>query len=81
MSVYAIGSDKINGKEQSYINQAVQAIQQAGHETTTLGVHPNTVQSHGLKSESSGQIGVMIVGGRGLGTPMDFHTGVTKFQS
>lgn len=78
MSVYAIGSDKINGKEQSYINQAVQAIQQAGHETTTLGVHPNTVQSHGLTSASSGQIGVMIVGGRGLGTPMDFHTGVTN---
>lgn len=78
MSVYAIGSDRINGKEQSYINQAVQAIQNAGHETTTLGVHQNTVQSHGLSSSSKGQIGVMIVGGRGLGTPMDFHTGVTR---
>lgn len=78
MTVYAVGSDVINGKEQSYINQAMQAIKQAGHESTNIGVHPNTVQSHGLSSSSSGQIGIQIVGGRGLGTPMDFHTGVTR---
>lgn len=78
MTTYMVGSDVINGKEQSYINQAIQAIQQAGHQATNIGVHPNTVQAHGLKSSSSGCIGIQIVGGRGLGTPMDFHTGVTR---
>lgn len=78
MTVYAIGSDHINGKESSYINQATQAIQNAGHEAVSVGVGPNVVQHHGLESSSNDQIGVMIVGGRGLGTPMDFHTGVTQ---
>lgn len=78
LTTYAIGSDRINGKEQNYINQAITIIQNAGHETLNLGVHPNSVQSHGLKNDSNGQIGVMIVGGFGLGTPMDFHTGVSR---
>ena len=77
LTTYAIGSDRINGKEQNYINQAIEAIQNSGHEILNLGVHPNSVQSHGLKNDSNGQIGVMIVGGFGLGTPMDFHTGVS----
>ena len=78
LTTYAIGSDRINGKEQNYINQTIEAIKSAGHETLNLGVHPNSVQSHGLKNDSNGQIGVMIVGGFGLGTPMDFHTGVSR---
>lgn len=78
MSTYAIGSDNINGKEQSYINQAIQAVQDAGHTGSSLGVGPNKVQSYGQSSGSQDQIGVMIVGGRGLGTPIDFHTGVTQ---
>jgi hypothetical protein len=76
MTTYAVGSDVINGSEQSYINQAIQRIQESGNEGESLGVGPGVVQKHGIASESEGQIGVMIVGGRGLGTPMDFHTGI-----
>jgi hypothetical protein len=76
MTTYAVGSDVINGKEEGYINQAIQRIQESGNDGQSLGVGPGLVQKHGLSTESSGQIGVMIVGGRGLGTPMDFHTGI-----
>jgi hypothetical protein len=78
MTTYAIGSDKINGNEEAYINQAIQKARDTGNEAVSVGVNPNVVQQHGLSTDSDGQIGIMIVGGRGLGTPMDFHTGVTN---
>ena len=78
MTTYAVGSDRINGKETTYINQAIERIQNAGNDAHSVGVSPGVVQRYGQKQESQDQVGVMIVGGRGLGTPVDFHTGVTK---
>ena len=78
MTTYAVGSDRINGKETTYINQAIERIQNAGNDAHSVGVSPGVVQRYGQKSESQDQVGVMIVGGRGLGTPVDFHTEIGR---
>lgn len=75
-NVYYVCADNIDGKENTYINALCDAVKKKGHEATNGGVGPNTVQSHGLSSASSGQIGVFIVGGSDAGMYVDFVTGL-----
>ncbi|MBQ2653070.1 MAG: hypothetical protein IJF83_05900 [Methanobrevibacter sp.] len=78
MSTYYVCSDNINGKEKTYINAIVSALESKGHNARSGGVGPNTVQSHGLSSSSSGEIGVFIVGGSDSGMYADFVAGLKR---
>lgn len=76
MSEYYVCSDNIDGNENSRIDALCKALEKAGHTAHNGGVGPNTVQSHGLDSGSSGQIGVFIVGGSDAGMYVDFRDGL-----
>jgi hypothetical protein len=76
MSTYIVGSDRINGKEQTYINQVITQLQEKNHTCFNAGVGPNRVQAYARSNPAD--IGIMIVGGRGMGTPIDFHTGCSR---
>lgn len=78
MAIYCVGSDKIDGKEKTYINRVIQALQSRGHTCENLGVSPNAVQRYGRSTASKGKIGVYVMGGRGLGTPTDLHMGIKQ---
>lgn len=76
MSTYVVASDNIDGKEQSYIQTVISKLEAKGHTCENAGVGPNTIQSKGLSSSSSGKIGVFIVGGSDAGMYVDFVTGL-----
>ena len=76
MSEYVVSSDNIDGKEQSRIDALCSALEKKGHTCTKRGVGPNTIQSYGLGSQSSGKIGVFIVGGSDAGMYADFVAGL-----
>lgn len=76
MSEYVVSSDNIDGKEQSYIQACISALEKKGHTAENAGVGPNTIQSYGLQSKASGKIGVFIVGGSDAGMYVDFVAGV-----
>lgn len=76
MSSYVISSDNIDGKEQSYIQACIKKLEAKGHTCENAGVGPNTIQSKGLSSSSTGKIGVFIVGGSDAGMYVDFVTGL-----
>lgn len=76
MSSYVVSSDNIDGKEQSYIQACISKLEAKGHTCENAGVGPNTIQSKGLSSSSSGKIGVFIVGGSDAGMYTDFVTGL-----
>ena len=78
MSTYWVCSDNIDGKENSRINALCDALKEKGHTATNGGVGPNTVQSKGLNSSSSGMIGVFIVGGSDAGMYTDFRDGLKR---
>ena len=78
MTDYWVCSDNIDGKENTRINAVCEALKKKGHNATNGGVGPNTVQSKGLSSSSSGMIGVFIVGGSDAGMYVDFRDGVKK---
>lgn len=76
MSTYVVASDNIDGKEQSYIQTCISKLEAKGHTCENAGVGPNTIQSKGLSSSSSGKIGVFIVGGSDAGMYTDFVAGL-----
>ncbi|MCR5026992.1 MAG: hypothetical protein K6A34_06095 [Methanobrevibacter sp.] len=76
MATYVVAADNIDGKEQTYIKSCISALEKKGHTCENAGVGPNTIQSVGLKSSSSGKIGVFIVGGSDAGMYVDFVTGL-----
>ena len=76
MTEYVVSSDNIDGKEQSRIDALCSALEKKGHTCTKRGVGPNTIQSYGLGSQSSGKIGVFIVGGSDAGMYADFVAGL-----
>lgn len=77
-NTYYVCADNIDGKENTYINALCDAVKKKGHEAINGGVGPNTVQSHGLSSGASGQIGVFIVGGSDAGMYVDFRDGIKR---
>lgn len=77
-NTYYVCADNIDGKENTYINALCDAVKKKGHEAINGGVGPNTVQSHGLSSGASGQIGVFIVGGSDAGMYVDFRDGLKR---
>ena len=77
-NTYYVCADNIDGKENTYINALCDAVKKKGHEGINGGVGPNNIQSHGLSSSSSGQIGVFIVGGSDIGTYVDVVTGLKQ---
>ena len=79
MSTYYVCSDNIDGREQSRINALIDALKKKGHEAINGGVGPNTVQSHGQSSSSSGQIGVFICGGVDIQVFWDFVQGIGSY--
>jgi len=78
LSTYWVCSDNIDGKENSRINALCSALKEKGHTASNGGVGPNTVQSKGLNSSSSGMIGVFIVGGSDAGMYTDFRDGLKR---
>ena len=78
MTSYWVCSDNIDGNENSRINALCDALKKKGHTATNGGVGPNTVQSKGLSSSSSGMIGVFIVGGSDAGMYTDFRDGLKR---
>ena len=76
MANYVVAADNIDGKEQSYIKTVISKLEAKGHTCENAGVGPNTIQSKGLSSSSSGKIGVFIVGGSDAGMYTDFVTGL-----
>ena len=78
MSTYWVCADNIDGKENSRINALCSALKEKGHTASNGGVGPNTVQSKGLNSSSSGMIGVFIVGGSDAGMYTDFRDGLKR---
>ena len=79
MASYYVCSDNIDGNEQSRINALCDALKKKGHEATNGGVGPNTIQSHGQSSSSSGQIGVFICGGVDIQVFWDFVQGIGSY--
>ena len=78
LSTYWVCADNIDGKERSRINALCDAIKEKGHSASSGGVGPNTVQSKGNSSSSSGMIGVFIVGGSDAGMYVDFRDGLKR---
>lgn len=78
MSTYYVCSDNIDGREQSRINALCDALRKKGHEAINGGVGPNTIQSHGESSSSTGQIGVFICGGVDIQVFWDFVQGISS---
>lgn len=78
MTSYYVCADNIDGKERSRINALMEAMKKRGHSATSGGVGPNTVQSKGLNSSSSGMVGVFIVGGSDAGMYTDFRDGLKR---
>ena len=76
MSTYVVAADNIDGKEQSYIQTVIKKLEAKGHTCENAGVGPNTIQSKGLSSSSTGKIGVFIVGGSDAGMYADFVAGL-----
>ena len=78
MSTFWIGSDRINGKEQSYIKTIANKLSSAGHSVKNLGVGPNVVQRAGSSANAKGCIGVLIAGGSDAGMYYDFVAGLKQ---
>lgn len=78
MAHYAIGCDIINGQEESYKQYLMDKVIEKGHTAEILPTGPNGVQQFGLDAESSGKIGVQIVGGLCGFTAADMATGVQQ---
>ena len=78
MATYYVCSDNIDGNENSRINALCDALKKKGHEAINGGVGPNTIQSHGQSSSSSGQIGAFICGGVDIQVFWDFVQGITN---
>ena len=78
MSTYWIGSDSIDGKEQSYIKTISNKLLSAGHSVKNVGVNHSAITNAGLSSKSKGVIGVFIVGGSDAGMYRDFVTGLKQ---
>ena len=78
MTNYYVCADNIDGKERSRINALIDAMKKRGHSATSGGVGPNTVQSKGNSSSSSGMVGVFIVGGSDAGMYTDFRDGLKR---
>lgn len=78
MSTYYVCSDNIDGNENSRINALCDALKKKGHEAINGGVGPNTIQSHGESSSSTGQIGAFICGGVDIQVFWDFVQGITS---
>ena len=78
MAHYAIGCDIINGQEESYKQYLMDKVTEKGHTAEILPTGPNGVQQFGLDAESSGKIGVQIVGGLCGFTAADMATGVEQ---
>lgn len=75
MTRFAVGADRIDGKEQLYINTVSSVLQSKGHTITKLGVGPSVVQRHG-QSGGQGETAIFIVGGSDISTYYDFVTGI-----
>ena len=78
MTTYVVGSDNIDGKEQSYIDTISQILGEAGNTCEKRPVGPGNVQSYGLTSSSSGKTAVFIVGGSDGGTYQDLVQGISR---
>ena len=78
MTTYVIGSDNINGKEQSYIDKVAQILSEAGNTCEKRPVGPGYVQGYGLSNNSTGKTAVFIVGGNDGGTYQDFVQGISR---
>ena len=76
MTTYVVGSDNIDGKEQSYIDTISQILGEAGNTCEKRPVGPGFVQGYGRTSASSGKTAVFIVGGSDGGTYQDFVYGI-----
>ena len=76
MTDYIVGCDNIVGGESNLIERVCKVLESKGHTAQRLSVGPNFVQSSGLKSSSSGKVAVFIVGGRDIGTYVDFRDGI-----
>lgn len=79
MGDYYVCSDNIDGNENSRIEALCKALEKAGHTATNGGIGPNTIQSHGQDSSSSGQIGVFICGGVDIQVFWDFVQGIGSY--
>lgn len=75
---YYLSSDKINGKEKSYLNRLAKFLESKGHTVKMGPVDPNGTQAFGIKTASKGWIGVHIQGGKALQTFSDLCNGVKK---
>lgn len=75
MTSYIIASDKINGKERTYISKISSKLKKAGHTVKSNGVGPNTIQN---ASGQKGKTGIFLVGGSDAGMYVDFVTGLKK---
>lgn len=78
MTTYVVGSDNINGKEQSYIDTVAQILTEAGNTCEKRPIGPGYVQGYGLSGDSSGKTAVFIVGGNDGGTYQDFVQGISR---
>ena len=78
MTTYVVGSDNINGKEQSYIDTVAQILSEAGNTCEKRPIGPGYVQGYGLSNNSSGKTAVFIVGGNDGGTYQDFVQGISR---
>lgn len=78
MTNYVVGSDNIDGKEQSYIDTISQVLEEAGNTCEKRPVGPGYVQGYGLGNGSSGKTAVFIVGGSDGGTYQDLVQGISR---
>lgn len=76
MTSYIVGCDNIDGKESEYKNYLAEKLQGANHQVEIISTGPSEVQNYGLSSNSTGKVGVQIVGGVCGWTASDMVTGV-----
>ena len=78
MTNFCLGSDNIDGKEQSYISKMKSVLEGKGHTVENLGVGPSVVQNKGLSESSKGKTAIFLVGGSDIGTYVDFKAGLEQ---
>lgn len=78
MAEYIIVADNINGSERSILEKMKTTMESAGHTVEIGGVGPSVLQNIGGTSRATGKIGIQVVGGRCVGTAVDFIEGLTR---
>lgn len=79
MAHYCIGCDIIDNKsEESYKQYLMDKVTKKGNTAELLPTGPNGVQQFGLDPESSGKIGIQVIGGLCGFSASDFASGVEQ---